>query len=37
MIHMTCTIRDKLRHGKIKMEIRDLVSVLADQIELFGG
>ncbi len=34
MIHLTCTIRDPLRHGKkIKMEIRDLVSILADQIE----
>lgn len=37
MIHMTCTIRDRLQHGKkIKMEIRDLVSVLADQIEYSG-
>jgi len=37
MIHLTCTIRDPLRHGKkIKMEIRDLVSVLADQIEYSG-
>ena len=34
MIHLTCTIRDPLQHGKkIKMEIRDLVSILADQIE----
>jgi Fe-S oxidoreductase len=34
MIHLTCTIRDPLMHGKkIQMEIRDLVSVLADQIE----
>ena len=34
MIHLTCTIRDPLMQGKkIKMEIRDLVSVLADQIE----
>lgn len=37
MIHLTCTIRDRLRHGeKIKMEIRDLVSVLADRIEYSG-
>lgn len=37
MIHMTCTIRDRLRHGKkIKLEIRDLVSILADQIEYSG-
>ena len=37
MIHLTCTIKDPLRHGKkIKMEIRDLVSVLADQIEYSG-
>jgi Fe-S oxidoreductase len=34
MIHLTCTIRDPLMQGKkIQMEIRDLVSVLADQIE----
>jgi hypothetical protein len=33
MIHLTCTIRDPLMKGKkIQMEIRDLVSVLADQI-----
>ena len=33
MIHLTCTIRDPLMQGKkIQMEIRDLVSVLADQI-----
>jgi heterodisulfide reductase subunit D len=37
MIHMTCTMRDRLMYGKkIKMEIRDLVSVLADQIEYSG-
>jgi heterodisulfide reductase subunit D len=37
MIHLTCTIRDPLQHGKkIKMEIRDLVSILADQIEYSG-
>jgi heterodisulfide reductase subunit D len=37
MIHLTCTIRDRMRHGKkIKMEIRDLVSVLADGIEYSG-
>jgi Fe-S oxidoreductase len=34
MIHLTCTIRDPLQRGKkIKMEIRDLISILADQIE----
>lgn len=37
MIHLTCTIRDRLRQGRIKMEIRDIVSVLADHIELYGG
>jgi heterodisulfide reductase subunit D len=38
MIHLTCTIRDRMRHGKkIKMEIRDLVSVLADGIEYSGS
>jgi heterodisulfide reductase subunit D len=37
MIHLTCTIRDRLHHGKkIKMEIRDIISVLADQIEYSG-
>jgi Fe-S oxidoreductase len=37
MIHMTCTIRDRLRHGeKIKMELRDIVSILADQITYSG-
>ena len=33
MIHMTCTMRDPVRRGSLKTEIRDLVSVLADQIE----
>jgi Fe-S oxidoreductase len=34
MIHLTCTVRDPLQRGKkIKMEIRDLISILADQIE----
>jgi Fe-S oxidoreductase len=33
MIHLTCTMRDPLTRGSLAMEIRDLVSVLADQIE----
>jgi Fe-S oxidoreductase len=33
MIHLTCTMKDPLRRGSLAMEIRDLVSVLADQIE----
>ena len=37
MIHLTCTNRDRLRQGEAGMEIRDLVSVLADQIEWYGG
>lgn len=34
MIHLTCAMRDPFRNGSLSMEIRDLVSVLADQIEL---
>jgi len=37
MIHLTCTIRDRLRQGQLKLEIRDLMSILADQIEAYGG
>ncbi len=37
MIHLTCAMRDPFRHGSLSMEIRDLVSVLADQIELSKG
>ena len=33
MIHLTCAMRDPFRHGSLSMEIRDLASVLADQIE----
>jgi Fe-S oxidoreductase len=36
MIHLTCTMRDPIRRGSLAMEIRDLVSVLADQIEWSG-
>lgn len=32
MIHLTCAMRDPVRGGSMAMEIRDLVSVLADQI-----
>ncbi len=33
MIHLTCTMRDPIKRGSLAMEIRDLASVLADQIE----
>jgi Fe-S oxidoreductase/coenzyme F420-reducing hydrogenase delta subunit len=36
MIHLTCTMRDPIGRGSLSMEIRDLVSVLADQIEWSG-
>jgi heterodisulfide reductase subunit D len=37
MIHLTCAMRDPYRHGSLSMEIRDLASVLADQIEWSKG
>ena len=37
MIHLTCAMRDPYKHGSLSMEIRDLVSVLADQIEWSKG
>lgn len=37
LIHLTCAVRDRLRHGSVKMEIRDILSVLADQIAWYGG
>ena len=37
MIHLTCAARDRLQQGSAKLEIRDLISVLADQIEWYGG
>lgn len=37
IIHLTCAGKDQLREGKIDLEIRDIVSVLADRIEWFGG
>ncbi len=37
MIHLTCAMRDPCRHGSLSMEIRDLISVLADQIEWSKG
>ena len=36
MIHLGCTMRDPISRGSLKMEIRDLISVLADQIEWSG-
>lgn len=37
MIHLTCAMRDPYKHGSLSMEIRDLVSILADQIEWSKG
>jgi len=37
MIHLTCAMRDPLRQGSLALEIRDLVNVLAGQIEWSGG
>ena len=37
MIHLTCAMRDPYREGSLSMEIRDLASVLADQIEWSKG
>jgi len=36
MIHLGCTMRDPIGRGSLMMEIRDLISVLADQIEWAG-
>jgi len=36
MIHLTCTMRDPISRGSLGMEIRDLVSILADHIEWSG-
>lgn len=37
MIHLTCAIRDRIRRGNWRMEIRDIISVMADQITWYGG
>jgi hypothetical protein len=37
MIHLTCAMRDPTRQGSLAMEIRDLVSIVADQIEWSKG
>ena len=37
LIHLTCAVRDPLRQGSVKMEIRDILSVLANQIAWYGG
>jgi heterodisulfide reductase subunit D len=37
MIHLTCAIRDRLKQGQVKLEIRDIISVIADQIKWYGG
>ncbi len=36
MIHLGCTMRDPISRGSLKMEIRDLTSVLIEQIEWSG-
>ena len=36
MIHLTCTMKDPISRGSLGMEIRDLVSVLAEHIEWSG-
>lgn len=36
MIHLTCTMKDPNSRGSLAMEIRDLVSVLSEQIEWSG-
>ncbi len=36
MIHLGCTMRDPISRGSLKMEIADLTSVLAEQIEWSG-
>ena len=36
MIHLGCTMRDPISRGSLEIEIRDLTSVLADQIEWSG-
>jgi heterodisulfide reductase subunit D len=37
MIHLTCAMQDPLKRGSLAMEIRDLLSLLADRIEWTGG
>lgn len=37
MIHLTCAMRDRLKQGKLNLEIRDLMSIVADQIRWYGG
>lgn len=37
MIHLTCAMKDPNRRGSLEMEIRDLVSIVADHIEYSGG
>jgi Fe-S oxidoreductase len=37
MIHLTCTMRDRLKDGSLKMEMKDLISVVAEQIKWYGG
>lgn len=36
MIHLTCALRDPVRSGKTKVEIRDLTGILAEGIEWTG-
>lgn len=36
-IHLTCALRDRLKRGSFKIELKDLMSVMAEQIEWYGG
>lgn len=36
-IHLTCALRDRLKQGSFKIELKDLMSVMAEQIEWYGG
>lgn len=36
-IHLTCALRDRLKQGSFKIELKDLMSVMAEHIEWYGG
>ena len=37
LIHLQCALRDRLKQGTTKLELKDIISVLANQIEWYGG
>lgn len=37
LIHLTCAMRDRLNEGSLSVQIKDLMSVMAEQIEWYGG